>query len=307
MALSRWTDNQGNTMDEIINNMLDFRNWYEYENDPITGEQLNVNIDKKFSENRTMELNGHTMTFNYIEYDFEKVRPGEERNEMRSSRIFSLSGFILVYSDGEKTQYITNRSNNTSTLTILRKLNNYKKKLEITANPLSITDDMFTWMIYKVLNSREESFDDESHLTLDRIIGFKGATTDKLAEIKGTGNRVMNLLSTLAFLFENESVSYISTRINYDHETIELAMSLSGSIDIDLDSYVGNYLFDSDYERFSKVILETFLEVIPKIIATYYTEKENNDWSVELKNNFFVEIGTTIQETINEKLQLNNS
>lgn len=69
----------------------------------------------------------------------------------------------------------------------------------------------------------------------------KGSTNDRLAEVKGTGNKIMNLLSTLAFLFENEKVSYIQPRVEYENDTIEFSMDLSGTIDIDLESYVGDY------------------------------------------------------------------
>lgn len=72
---------------------------------------------------------------------------------------------------------------------------------------------MFIWMIYRVLNSRDESLEDDSDLFIRQIIGFKGATTDNLAAVVGTGNRIMNLLSTLAFLFENEQVTMIKPRV----------------------------------------------------------------------------------------------
>ncbi|KOR83478.1 hypothetical protein AM233_04640 [Bacillus sp. FJAT-22058] len=73
----------------------------------------------------------------------------------------------------------------------------------------------------------------DSHLLLQKIIGFKGSTNDRLAEVKGTGNKIMNLLSTLAFLFENEQVSFIKPRIEYEKETAEISLDLNGTIDID--------------------------------------------------------------------------
>ncbi|MFC9600208.1 hypothetical protein ACFTQL_20415 [Peribacillus butanolivorans] len=67
----------------------------------------------------------------------------------------------------------------------------------------------------------------DSHLLLQKIIGFKGSTNDRLAEVKGTGNKIMNLLSTLAFLFENEQVSFIKPRIEYEKETAEISLDLN--------------------------------------------------------------------------------
>ncbi|UAT31987.1 hypothetical protein K7T73_07140 [Bacillus badius] len=303
MTLSRWTDNSGRSMEEILTNMMDYESWISPEKDPISGENLRFHITKMFNENKVIILNDNEITYNYILYEYERVRPGEEDNEMRSSRIYPLSGYIVIYTDGTKTQYITNRSGNDGTKTILRKLNNYNKKLELTPNPFRINEDMFTWMIYKVLNSGEDSLEDDSRLVLKKIIGFKGSTHDRLAEVKGAGNRIMNLLSTLAFLFENEKVSYIKPRIEYQNETIELSLDLNGTIDIDFESYVGNYFMDEEYKKQAKVILITFLEIIPKILTSYHLDRENEAWSVQEKIRFFTSIGETIQGKIREKIE----
>ncbi|MCU5582468.1 hypothetical protein OCF65_18700 [Bacillus toyonensis] len=307
MTLSRWTDNSKKTMEEILENMLNYENWIDTEKDPKTGEDLRFQITKVFGENQKITINNHEITYNYISYEYEKVRPSEEDNDMRSSRIYSISGYIIIYTDGTNTQYITNRSGNDGTKTILRKLNNYNKKLEIMPNLFRISEDIFTWMIYRVLNYSETSLEDDSHLLLKKIIGFKGSTQDRLAEVKGTGNKIMNLLSTLAFLFENEQVSFINPRIEYQNETIEVSLDLNGTIDIDFESYVGDYLMRTEYERYSIVTLTTFLEIIPKILTSYHNDKDNGDWSLDKKVQFFTGIGESIQEKINEKIALANS
>ena len=304
MTLSRWTDNSGKSMEEILENMMNYQEWYIPEKDPISGENLGFFIQKMFEENKEITLNENKIYYNYLRYEFERIRPGEEDNEMRSARIYPVSGYIIIYTDGTITQYITNRSGNASTKTILRKLNNYSGKLEITEHPFRISEDVFIWMIYKVLNSGEESLEDDSRLFLRKIIGFKGATNDKLAEVKGTGNRIMNLLSTLAFLFENEKVSYIKPRVEYENDTIEFSMDLNGTIDIDLESYVGDYMMDEEYEKNAKIILKTFLEIIPKILTNYHLDIENGEWSIGKRNDFFTSIGEIIQEKINEKINL---
>ncbi|MED1740837.1 hypothetical protein P4U97_15195 [Bacillus swezeyi] len=104
-----------------------------------------------------------------------------------------------------------------------------------------------------------ESLVEDCHLILQKIIGFKGSTNDRLAEVKGTGNKILNLLSTLAFLFENENVSNIKPKIGYERETIDISMDLNGSVDIDLENYVGQYMYDIEEEKNAKVILTVFL------------------------------------------------
>lgn len=302
MTLSRWTDKSENSMDQILDNILNYENWLTRDLDPLTEDYLRYQVDKVFDENMTVTLNNQEITYNYINYEYERVRPGEEENVMRSSRIYSITGYVIVYSDGSSTQYITNRSGGDNTKTILRKLNNYSGRLEIVSNPFSISEDIFTWMIYRVLNYGEDSLEDDSHLSLKKIIGFKGATQDRLAEVRGSGNKIMNLLSTLAFLFENEQVSFIKPRIEYQNETIEMSLDLNGTIDIDFERYMGDYMMHEYEEKISLVTLVTFLEIIPKILTSYRNDLDNDVWSVNKKVDFFSGIGEAIQEKINEKI-----
>ncbi|MGP4073233.1 hypothetical protein ACTWQB_11840 [Piscibacillus sp. B03] len=300
MALSRWTDNSDNDMNQIIENMLNYQEWHTPEKDPLTNENLNFSVSKSFAENKEMIINGSTLHYNYLKYEYERVRPGEEENELRSSRIYPLSGFVIIYTDGVKTQYIINRSGNAFTKTILRKLNDYSGKLEVTENPFKISEDLFIWMISQVLNEGDESIDEDTVIYLKQIIGFKGATTDKLATVIGSGNRIMNLLSTLAFLFENEKVTYIKPIVEYENDTIEFSMDINGTIDIDLESYVGDFMMDPEEEREAKVILKTSLEILPKIITNYYLDRENEVWSDSIRKEFFKGIGEKIQYKIDE-------
>lgn len=56
---------------------------------------------------------------------------------------------------------------------------------------------------------------------------------------------------------------------------------------------------DPEYEKNSKIILKTLLEIIPKILTNYHLDKENDEWSVQKRNDFFTSIGESIQEKIN--------
>ncbi|MFD9275320.1 hypothetical protein NX819_14710 [Bacillus subtilis] len=303
MTLSKWTDTTGNNMEDILSNIMNYNDWFEPEKDPLTKENLNYNIEKIFEENKEIVLNNTVITYNFLRFEYERVRAGEVDNPMRSIRIYSLTGNVIIYTDGTQTQYIINRSGGPHTLTLLRKLNNYNRKKEITYTPFHVSEDIFIWMIYKVLTGKEESLQDDCRLIMKKIIGFKGATKDRLAEVKGTGKKILNLLSTLAFLFENENVSNINLQIEYKNETIETLMDLSGTLDIDLDKYLGQYFMDHEYERNAKVILTTFLEIIPKIITVYHLDIENGEWSVDKKIEFFDSIGTQIRNKINDKIK----
>lgn len=302
MTLSRWTDNSGNRIDDILSNIMNYSEWIELEKDPLEEENLKFIIEKVFKENQKIILNDTEITYNYIEYEYEKVQYGEEHNPLRSLRINSVSGFVIIYTDGSTTQYIINRSNNGSSKTILRKLNNYTKNKIITASPIHIHQDFIIWLIYKVSTGLEESMLDNSHFLIKMITGWKGSTKDNLATVSGKGDRIMNNLGTLAFLFENENVSNIQTKLEYIKETIDVLLNLNGTIDVDLLTYTGDYLLNEHYEKSSKVILTVFLVIIPKLLSVYKNDLDTNEWSNKKKIDFFNEIGKSITNKIEEKI-----
>lgn len=307
MALSRWTDEKNTSIESVLSNMMNFKNWHEVEKDPLTNEELHFNIEKAFEENRTIVLNDVEIEYNLINYEYERVRPGASREESRSVRIMPMKGFVLIYSDRNRVQYITNRAGNKHTLTILRKLNNYTGKLEIQEAPFQITEDLFTWMIFRVMKNVNNSLDDESHLLINKVTGFKGSSRDRLAEITGTGNRILNQLSTLAFLFENKRVFFIKVNIEYKNDKIEFSIDLNGNVDIEFDTYIGDHsLLKIEEEIKSSVILMVFLEIIPKILTCYHMDKENKDWSEKIKVDFFSDMGKSITEQITKKIEEND-
>lgn len=157
-------------------------------------------------------------------------------------------------------------------------------------------------MIDKVLNNIDDSLDENVHLKVNKIIGFKGSTEDKLAEVTGLGNRIMNVLSTLAFLFEMEGVNRISPRIEYEKHTLEVMLDAQGYVNINLDTYIGNFISLDPKERAALVILLTYLEIFPRLLTSYSNDIENELWSQDKKIQFFNDIGNDIQNKINEKI-----
>lgn len=310
MGYSRWTDKSGNSMDEILDNIIDYEEWYQHEIDPYDNSKLNYTVDKIFTENQIITFNGSEVKFNVIKYEYEKLRPGSNNDSMRASRVQSLTGLIVIYSDGKTTQYIINKSYTANTLSTLRKINNYTKNLLVIEDRYNVDEDFFMWMIYKVLDKPGQTLDDSEEIFIDGIIGFKGQTTDQLAEMTGSGNKIMNLISTLSFLLENESVSQIKAKVRWikkspkeQIEQIELYLNANSTVDIDVDKYVGEYLFEDEEQRISKTLLMTSLEILPKMIAIYSTEKEEGNWSEKIKKKFFVTmVGEKILTKLKEKL-----
>ncbi len=195
-----------------------------------------------------------------------------------------------------------NRSNNATTKAILRKINNYTNQGEIKESEFQITEDLFIWMISKILTPSGESIDENEELFITKIVGFKGWSDDQLAKVVGSGNRIMNALSTLAFLFENEEVMYVKPVVEYNEHEVELQLKINGSIDINFENYVGTFMREHEDRMKSKLTLMTCLEIVPKILSSYTEECENSIWSKESKASMINTIGQIIQDKVNEKV-----
>lgn len=310
MRYSRWTDVSGKNMEEILDNIMDYKTWYSEDEDPYDSSKLKYDVEKVFSENQSIELNGSQVQFNMIKYEYEKLRPGAANQSMRTTRIQNLSGTVVIYSDGETTQYIINRAYTSNTLSTLRKINNYSKKSLITEDRYNVSEDFFMWMIYKFLDRPGQALDESGEIIIESIIGFKGQTDDELAEMSGNGNKIMNLISSLLFLFENESVFQLKTKIRWKQENsieyLELYLNSNNTIDTDVDKYTGQYILQDEGTRIAKTLLMISLEVIPKMMAVYTTEKDDGTWSERKKKQFFVKmVGEKILTTLKEKLHYN--
>ncbi len=299
---SLYKENEVKNMDEILKKITTYKDWLEPYVDPLTHEELHFNLEKVFNENLSINLNNTDIKYNIVDYNYEKSRYGQESNDMRSQRIQSVTGSIIVFSDGISTQFIYDRYSSANSLAFLRKINDYKGKGEIENYPLMVNEDFFIWMIDKVINHKDISIDEDKHFGINKIIGFKGSTDDQLAEVSGKGNRIMNIISTLAFLFETETVTHISPRIEYESNVIEITFDLRGNLNIDIDTYTGDYMITEPKEKYAKIVLMTYLKLLPLLMSGYKNDLENELWSPKKKIDFINDLGNGISEKIKEKI-----
>ena len=134
------------------------------------------------------------------------------------------------------------------------------------------------------------------------MTGFKGETDDRLAEIAGSGDRILNLISTLTFLVENENLSRIEMLLCHQKETYGLKLGINSYLETNAEKYQGRYMKIPDEEMIPHIVLNAFLVVIPDLLAIYDQEIEKGQWDNKIKREFLGNIGETIQKRLQEKL-----
>lgn len=298
MQTTRWIDMGISSLNESIEKMLAPK-----ENE--TGESNSIKygnwITKKaFDNNQTIVLNESDIEFNCILYSYDKIMPGNQPLEDRTQKY---NGFVIVYYNGVNVNYIIDKYANA--MFVLRKILGYKGKKEIEKNDYTITSDLFLWMIKKVYGEDNElEQDDGESLSIDSVIGFKGDAEDMKTTVSARGESVMNLISTLSFFLEGKRLNQIKIGLQYSsHANIDLVLSTKPTVEVIEKKYLGIFSeeIDEDMMR-AKLYLLTYVELVPRIMQTYYSEIENGLWNSNERKKFYTDIGTEITNKISEKV-----
>lgn len=303
--LSRWTDTQS-SLEHVLESI---ERYQQEEVDPITKAPLGANVDKVFTQNRTTTINGKRITYNLINLTLEHVNSAEANNQLLAARIKNISYSILVYSDGEHTQYIVDKAYGSALKTVLRKINHYSDKGEIVENSVPISGDLFIWFVYMIREHSNEYLDDSNLLQLSSITGFRGMTQDH-STLSAKGEKVLNLLSALSFILENKSLSYVGLELYYGDEDepdrFVIGMNVNGTIDVKPEQYVGQYEDHTPDERECILKLKAFNEIVPQLVSAYMdATQENTDttWKKK-KNDFYSSLGVDIQNELQTYIDL---
>ena len=285
MQTTRWIDAEMSSLDAAISKMesvviadSDGENTTQY---------LNWETGRVFEKNQTIDIREKHMEFNCVSFSYDKIIPGEQLVEGIQHKY---NGIVIVYSDGAHVNYIIDKFTNAKF--ILRKLLSYAGKKEIAPNEYAITSDLFLWMIKKVYEDNNDiEQEDGALLSIDSVSGFKGDSEDMKTTVIAKGESLMNLISTLSFVLESKRINQIKISLQYsEHENIEAVLNTKPSLDIKDKKYLGAFLWDGNNDIIltrAKLYLLMYLDIIPRLLQAYYTEKDNDLWNNEVKKSFF--------------------
>ena len=301
MQTTRWIDAEMSSLDAAISKMesvviadSDGENTTQY---------LNWETGRVFEKNQTIDIREKHMEFNCVSFSYDKIIPGEQLVEGIQHKY---NGIVIVYSDGAHVNYIIDKFTNAKF--ILRKLLSYAGKKEIAPNEYAITSDLFLWMIKKVYEDNNDiEQEDGALLSIDSVSGFKGDSEDMKTTVIAKGESLMNLISTLSFVLESKRINQIKMSLQYsEHENIEAVLNTKPSLDIKDKKYLGAFLWDGNNDIIltrAKLYLLMYLDIIPRLLQAYYTEKDNDLWNNEVKKSFFRELGEELTRKISERIE----
>lgn len=302
---SNWTDkHQTGSINSAIEHIMNCASEREIFTDPFDHQKLLYSVEKILPENGTIEINNQNIIYNYLVYRYEEVKNSEITNPLREKRINSYEANIIIYQYDDNINYIIDKSFSSTTRKNLRQLLNYKGKAEIEEKwPVGIKTDLFIWMVHYIINHNGDFIDAPKNTTkIISIVGFKGERQDKLAEINGNGQKIMEMLTTFLFLFENRHISKIETTIEKNNETFKVSLG-KRLIDIDITKYTGDDMMMISENLKARVAIKVFVDLLPNLIVAYSDELEKKKWSNSKENKFYREIGRNLSKKINDMLR----
>lgn len=302
-ASTRWIDRETSELETAIGLLTD-------EVDPDDRNKSivwdNWSFTRVFPENLKITLNGRTIIYNMVRYNFDQITADGAQHAERITS--AKSGFIIAYKTESSLNYIIDQ--NSIAQKMLRKLLSYSGKNEIEKNMFDLTDDFFVWLInrmYKENRTIETGADGAVQYELKVIRSFRGAADDLQTKVSASGESVMNLISTLSFLLESNRLSTIQMDLSCTwHENISLILQ-RGTVSLEDALYQGKYETDKPDEKLAKLHLMVYLEVLPNLLQEYNSDKENDMWNRGRYCDFLTDVATDLQTRIESKIDIINA
>ncbi len=236
-----------------------------------------------------------------IEYSFIKIKTEDSYSKEHYTN-------ILLYKIDEGCVKLNVFRGSKNTLNIIKPYFYDSKWEGIRENKLNISDDLLFWLFKSYLEFKSESLSKSDLIYINALKGYSGETKDKGNRIRGEGERISDILGTLAFLLNNDPLKMIRPKIFYKYgkemHDILLEIKMTGTTRIDVKNYKGS--FNGKYEGDELVAILSILcseFILPKLILSYKEAKDNDEWNISIKRDFLRRIGIEIQDRVTFELE----
>lgn len=231
---SVWQDNSCSDFSNVIHSLSTFHERAEQQIDHITGRTLTKKVDL-IGETNSFESAGCVFNYQLFEIIIEELSQTYFYSPEEKKRIetFNCEGAVILYN--EKIYYIAFRGETSLLKKNLRLVLNHDTNG--TLSPFELidkkNDDFFYWIFNKHHNEKHKEIDEEYSIRFLDLVAFKGKAENS-STVSSSGSRILEILSTLAFIFENEKFISITTEIGYlikkdNHSRMTINLSQSGT------------------------------------------------------------------------------
>ncbi|NMS90570.1 hypothetical protein HGQ85_11565 [Clostridioides difficile] len=212
---------------------------------------------------------------------------------------------------------IYNNSENKLKMIVFRGITNVQKHIDkyfkkndwgaIVYDTPAITEDLLYWMFKFYMDTPSNPLSSLGNIYINLLTAYSGVTKDRNNTLSGNGDRICEILGTLAFLLSNDDLQMLRPQVHYKSEkenhNIIIEFKPKGTFSIDESSYNGDLLKKHTKEDLKHILVILCTNnIIPNIIYAYLEAKENEKWNISLKKDFIERMGSKIKARVDIEL-----
>lgn len=176
-----------------------------------------------------------------------------------------------------------------------------------------IDEDFLYWIFKSYIDTREIPIVEDKEIYVTGLKSYKGVVRDLGTSLKGHGERICDILSTLAFLLNDDELKMVAPKLTYvtyaanEKNSIHFSIYLTGTIRFDICNYDGDLM---DYEEYKienqempfilSILISDYL--LPQIIKGYNTAIKDNYWNHSIKRDFLRRVGIEIRRRVDNEI-----
>lgn len=170
-----------------------------------------------------------------------------------------------------------------------------------------VNEDLLYWMFKLIIDkSTNTPLEPDNKLYINSLKRYRGSSKDQGNNFTGEGDRISDILGTLAFLLDND-VKLLKTRIIYHtpdvFHSLVLEIKLTGTLKFDTNYYDGQFKSLNNTSELTIALSILITEfIIPILIDSYKYAITNHKWNPSLKRDFIERIGDKIKERVDNEI-----
>ena len=177
----------------------------------------------------------------------------------------------------------------------------------------NIDEDFLYWIFKSYIDTREIPIVEDKEIYVTGLKSYKGVVRDLGTSLKGHGERICDILSTLAFLLNDDELKMVAPKLTYvtyeadEKNSIHFSIYLTGTIRFDISDYDGDLM---DHEKYGieynkmQFILSILISdyLLPQIIKGYKTARKDDYWNPSIKRDFLRRVGIEIRRRVDNEI-----
>lgn len=277
------------------------RRWTSVDNLPLSVVVLNKETEIDFIATRAV-IERHRHKSNWFDVNHNLLEKSERINVIESDV------FFFSWNDRVFCVPLTKSSNKLNRLIRDMLQEEIWGPVVVSPSDFCLPSDGFYWM-FKVFKFGDRRLSEEPEIRINGLSGYDGhLSTDISHTVSGKGNKIYEVLATMAFLFSNESIDSIkATLLTKDAQFLVVIWS-DGSIEIEEADCRAPWLRGRvGVERQALIVHEVYGTLLPTIVKVFEQKRSNGEWTQMERRRLTSVLGKQIISQVASDMRLDKS